>query len=240
MSGPRLLLYGATGNSGARLAEALAPLGDRLLLGGRDGDALHALGNRLGLSVRRFGLEDPALLGRALDGADVVLNAAGPYAATALPLARACITTGTDYLDLSGEWPSFEALLALDEPARARGVMLLPGVAVAILVSDCLLAAAARLFPRVAALRLGLSRPHILGRGSIRTMFGLADTHALVRVNGQLERVSAHRHIRDFDFGAGPVRASAFSWPDVITVERSTGVGSFAAFVETATVERAT
>jgi short subunit dehydrogenase-like uncharacterized protein len=239
MSGPRLLLYGATGNSGTRIAEALAPLGDRLLLGGRDGDALHALGKRLGVSVRRFGLEDPALLPPALGGVDVVLNAAGPYAATALPMARACIAAGIDYLDLSGEWTSFEALLTLDEQAEARGVMLLPGVAVAILVSDCLLAAAARLFPKVAALRLGLSRPHILGRGSIRTTIGLADTHALVRVDGALQRVPAHRQIRDFDFGAGLVRAAAFSWPDVMTVERSTGVGTYAAYVEAAPAERA-
>ena len=146
-----------------------------------------------------------------------MLNAAGPYRQTAAPMIRACLRTGTDYVDLTGEWPVFAAAMAQAPAAHSEGVMLLPGAGVAITITDCLLAMAANDMPDAVRLRLGISRAHQLSRGSVETMLGLADGRALIRREGVIQSLPAGRLAHDFDFGDGRRRAVSFSWPDVVT-----------------------
>jgi short subunit dehydrogenase-like uncharacterized protein len=70
-------------------------------LAGRSSDRLLSLSaDYPRLSVLSAGVEDaPALL----TGVDLVINCAGPFADTALPLAAAAVRAGVHYLDLSAE-----------------------------------------------------------------------------------------------------------------------------------------
>lgn len=234
----RVLLYGATGFSGRRIAGRLADLGRSVVLAGRDAAKVGPLAEELDLPMRSFGLENGEAIDRALGDVALVLNAAGPYRDTAAPMIAACLRTGTDYVDLSGEWPSFVAAMAQDEAARSADVMLLPGAGVAITVTDCLLAMAADAMPDVAKLRIALSSPHLLSRGSVRTALSLADSHTLVRRAGVLHRLPGGRLARDFDFGHGLRRAVSFSWPDVVTGQFTTGVPTIEAYCESGWISR--
>ena len=60
---------------------------------------------------------------------------------------RACLSTGAHYLDITGEIPVFEAILARGEAAREAGVALIPGVGFDVVPSDCLAARLARALP---------------------------------------------------------------------------------------------
>ena len=117
-----LLIYGASGYMGALTARTAVAAGLTPVLGGRRAEAVAPLAQELGLRTRVASLDDPAALAAALDGMDVVLNCAGPFPATTVPLAQACIRAGVHYLDLAGEVPEYEALLARDArratPAR--------------------------------------------------------------------------------------------------------------------------
>ena len=53
----RVLIYGANGFSGSRIAERLADLGDGVVLAGRDADKVGAVAERLRRPMRVFGLE---------------------------------------------------------------------------------------------------------------------------------------------------------------------------------------
>jgi len=68
----------------------------------------------------------------------VVLCVAGPFSVTSRPTADACLRNCVHYLDITGEIEVFEALAARDDEAKARGVMLLPGVGFDVVPSDCL------------------------------------------------------------------------------------------------------
>jgi short subunit dehydrogenase-like uncharacterized protein len=235
----RVLLYGASGFSGRRIAGRLADLGRSVVLAGRDAAKVGPISEELRLPMRSFGLMEGDAIDSALGDVSLVLNAAGPYRDTASPMIAACLRTGTDYADLSGEWPSFAAAMAQDETARAAGVMLLPGAGVAITVTDCLLAMAADSMPAAAKLRLAISSPHPLSRGSIRTALSLTDSHVLVRRAGVLHRLPGGRLARDFDFGDGLRRAVSFSWPDVVTGQFTTGVPTIEAYCESNWLSRA-
>lgn len=218
----RVLLYGATGRSGRLLAEALRDLADGLVLGGRDAASLSPLAGCLGLEARM--LRTDGDIAEGLNDVGLVVNAAGPFVRTAEAAIEACLRTRTDYMDIAGEWPVFAHAHARDKEAAAVDTMLLPGVGFAIAATDGALALAAARCSDAVRLRLAMSTPHGLSRGSRATLWAMNDSAVRIRRDGVLRREPAGALWRAFDFGDGPKRAIAVSWPDVVTVGHSTGV----------------
>ena len=122
----QVLVYGATGHTGRAVVAALSERGMSPVLAARDAVRLGELTDALGLEGRAFPVDDVP----DLSGVDLVLNCAGPFADTALPLARAAVAAGAHYLDIAAEQPSTLALLhSLSAAAAAAGVVVMPGVA---------------------------------------------------------------------------------------------------------------
>src|SRR6187399_75857 len=106
-----IVLFGATGFTGALTAEYLArnaPDGLRWALAGRNRAKLDALSERLGIDVPLLHADvgDEASLRSVAESARVVITTVGPYVAYGEPLVAACAAAGTDYVDLTGE-PEF-------------------------------------------------------------------------------------------------------------------------------------
>jgi short subunit dehydrogenase-like uncharacterized protein len=99
-----------------------------------------------------------------------VLCAAGPFSATSRPVADACLRNRVHYLDITGEIDVFEALAARDAEAKARGIMLLPGVGFDVAPSDCLAAHLKRRLPDANDLRPYLSLRANTSRGTAKTI----------------------------------------------------------------------
>lgn len=234
-----ILVYGAYGFSAGLILAQLKGSALPLVLGGRDATRLAALGAQLGLPVRAFGLDTPEEAQRGLAGIGTVLHAAGPYKATSAAMIDACMAAGADYLDLSGEWPTFAAAQARSSQAAAAGIMLMPGAAFSIVPTDCLLAHAVGATPHTRRLRLALSRPHAMSRGSLASALGLTNETGLVRRNGELQPVPGGSLVRAFDFGAGASDCVAVAWPDLVTAHVSTGVGDIETYTEAPLVTRA-
>jgi short subunit dehydrogenase-like uncharacterized protein len=112
-----LVLFGATGFTGALTAEYLArhaPPGCRWALAGRNRAKLESLRDRLATDDPSLGdlpllhadVTDPTSLQAVADRARVVITTVGPYIEHGEPLVAACAKAGTDYVDLTGE-PEF-------------------------------------------------------------------------------------------------------------------------------------
>jgi short subunit dehydrogenase-like uncharacterized protein len=139
MSGTQTwMIYGAAGHTGALIAQHARERGHRPVLAGRSAPAISALAGQLGLPHRAAALDDPAALGAALAGVDLVLNAAGPFLHTAVPLAQACLDAGVHYLDIGNELQVFRALYDLDQRARRAGVVIIPGAGFGVVATNCL------------------------------------------------------------------------------------------------------
>jgi short subunit dehydrogenase-like uncharacterized protein len=231
MSG-RALLYGATGYTGRLVARRLAEAGVDVVLAGRDAEGVRRVAEPLGRAWISFDLRSPEAIEQALAGVDVVLHAAGPYEKTAAPMIGACLRTGTHYLDLSGEWPCFVDAMALDAQAREAGVMIMPGVGLTIVATDCLLALAMQARPDAMKLRIGISKAQVVTRGSVVTATTLLSPDVVIRRNGALATVPAGSLVHAFDFGEGLSEAVAMSWADVVTGGFTTGVGEIEVYSE--------
>jgi short subunit dehydrogenase-like uncharacterized protein len=113
-----IVLFGATGFTGALTAEYLAANagGARLALAGRNRSKLEKLG--LGLPLLHADVEEPDSLREMAASARVVITTVGPYVRYGEPVVAACAEAGTDYVDLTGE-PEFVDLMYVRHHARA-------------------------------------------------------------------------------------------------------------------------
>jgi short subunit dehydrogenase-like uncharacterized protein len=177
----------------------------------------------LGLNARAFDLGDPVRIDAAIKDVSAVLCAAGPFSATSRPVADACLRNRIHYLDITGEIDVFEALAARDAEAKARGVMLLPGVGFDVVPSDCLAAHLKRRLPDANDLRLYLSLGANMSRGTAKTMVQAIAAGTRMRRRGRI--LSRDRtEVGSCDFGEGDRPTVQFSWGDVATAFRSTGI----------------
>jgi hypothetical protein len=140
----RVLVYGATGHTGRFVVDELLRRGLVPVLAGRSAERLATVPPRhAALDRRVVGVDDPDLLRQAVAGTAAVINCAGPFLDTALPLARAAIEAGAHYLDVTAEQPVVQALYRdLDASARAAGVAVVPAMAFYGGLADLLVTAA--------------------------------------------------------------------------------------------------
>src|SRR4051812_45973886 len=112
-----IVLFGATGYTGALTAEYLAghaPPSTRWALAGRDAGKLAALRDRLAaieprcadLPLVHADVTDRSSLDEVARSTRVVITTLGPYVRYGEPLVAACAAAGTHYADLAGE-PEF-------------------------------------------------------------------------------------------------------------------------------------
>jgi len=230
MSAP-VVIYGATGHSGALVARHAGAGGHRPVLAGRDTEKLRALGDALRTTWRTATVDDDAGLRRAFAGATVVLNAAGPFSRTAMPVLDACLAVGAHYLDLSGEVLVIESLARRHEDFMRRGTMVVPAVGYEVVASDCLAAWVWARLRDATVLRIATTPASWASRGSVRTL-GEATRSSFVRVDGTLRETGLGTPRHTFDFGQGPRPALGLALADLATAYYTTGIPTIETYVE--------
>lgn len=235
----RLLLYGATGFTGRRIAEAAVQRGLNFSIASRDPRSLKDLAGQLQLPWYAIDLCNSDSLDELVRDHDLVLNAAGPFHDTCIPVLEACLRSDSHYIDVSGELPSFARTLRYNQTARERGVMLMPGAGFVVAPSDCLALHVSQQLPEATSLRLAFSQIGNFSRGTLRAMANLAARETTVTRHGHLTTVPVGRLERFFDFGQGPSRSSAVAWADVLTAPRTAGYKNVEVYVEADLIRRA-
>ncbi|AFZ72154.1 saccharopine dehydrogenase family protein [Natronobacterium gregoryi] len=229
-----LLVYGSYGYIGSRIAAKAVSRGWSPVVAGRDRSNVTRQADALGVERRVFTLAEPAgkqVLTDSLEDVEAVLNCAGPFVETAEPLVEACLETGTDYLDVTGECPVFERLRQRDQRARDAGVTVLPGVGFDVVPTDCLAAFLDGVLPEADRLHLGKKSRSSLSRGTARTALEGLCEGGVIRRNGRLLRVPVAFRSREIDFGHGPEHAVTVPFGDVVTAAYDTGLESVEVYV---------
>ena len=213
-----VLIYGSTGYVGSLLVAAAADRKIDAIVAGRS-ESVVELAATAGLEARIGGVDSIAL-----DGADVVINAAGPFVHTAASLARRCVESGVHYVDLAGEAAEFEAVHAFHESAVDAGVTLMPGVGFGVVPTDCLALHLKRRVPEGVSIDIGFATTGRVSGGTLRTLAaGYGDRG---RVPGELLRT------RQIDFDTGSKRCIENPWRgDLFTTPLSTGIGAVTTWI---------
>jgi short subunit dehydrogenase-like uncharacterized protein len=120
-------VFGANGHTGRFVVQELQRRGFPVVVIGRDPARLQAAFPQG--TARVATVDDARSLDAALDGVAAVVNCAGPFLDTALPVAEAAIRARAHYFDVTAEQASAQALFdRLDAPAREAGTVVMPAV----------------------------------------------------------------------------------------------------------------
>jgi short subunit dehydrogenase-like uncharacterized protein len=230
---PSWLLYGATGYTGTLIADMAKARGAEPILAGRNAEKLKALAEKLGLKSRSFDIEDRMAADKGLLGIKLVLNCAGPFTQTGVPLAQAAIRNGVHYLDIAGEVHAVRALQRLDERAKEDNVMVLPGVAFGCMPGEALLCYIKDKRPGLVRAQVATAISGGASKGTIRTMFESLQMPGYTRDRGQLAPAKPGETKLTVDFGTGGKRVCMTNpWRSELF---TAGIGSAIAHLETYT-----
>lgn len=219
------MLYGANGYTGALIARRAKSEGNSPILAGRNAPEIAALRDELQLPARVFSLGLPAAIEEALRGVSLVLNCAGPFSKTALPMMRACVAARVHYLDITGEIAVFESAHGLDADAKAAGVILCPGVGFDVVPTNCVALMLKQALPEATELALGFDMTgRNMSKGTAKTFVEALGKSGVVRRGGRLVEFPIGHGERRVDFGRGERLAMPIPWGDVFTAYYTTGI----------------
>jgi short subunit dehydrogenase-like uncharacterized protein len=210
--GARVVVFGATGYTGARTAEAMVRRGLRPVLAGRDPRKLTALAQRLGgLETEIAHVTDETSVARLVGRGDVLVSTVGPFTELGTPAVAAAVDAGAVYLDSTGEPPFIRAVHERWGPVAERsGAALLtafgndyvPGVLAGALALRAAGGGADRV--DVGYFLTGLGRGQPFSRGTLRSLAGIATQPLYAWRDGALRTEAAGARMRTFDVAGRP------------------------------------
>jgi len=124
-------VFGAYGHTGHFVIAELCKRGWKPILSGRDAAKLRTLRDAYPeLEIRVANLEIPNSLEAAVSGSSVIINCAGPFLDTAIPIIEVAIRSGIHYLDVAAEQAAVLGVFQrFEHDARAAGVVVAPAMA---------------------------------------------------------------------------------------------------------------
>jgi hypothetical protein len=134
-----ITVLGGYGVFGGRIAEALVRRpSTQVRIAGRNQHAGLRFAARIGAEFRQCDLAQPATLDQAIEGATVVVHAAGPFQGTDYHVARRCIDLRSHYVDIADGRDYVTGIVSLHAAAQARGVMVVSGASTVPAISHAL------------------------------------------------------------------------------------------------------
>lgn len=219
-----LLIYGSYGYTGELITERAIEEGLLPTLAGRSAESVERQATEYDLDHRVFSLDHPTVVEREVAEFDAVLNCAGPFSKTAGPMVAACLESGTDYLDITGEIRVLEAVAERDREAERADVTLLPGVGFDVVPTDCLAAYLGAQLPSATRLSLAIDGLGTFSPGTLKSVIEGLSMGGAARIDGEIETVPPAWKVRRIDLGTGPKPAVTIPWGDVSTAYYATGI----------------
>jgi saccharopine dehydrogenase-like NADP-dependent oxidoreductase len=185
----RILLIGASGHFGARLARLLAQEeGMTLLLAGRRRAPLVALAAAID-GAEALCLDRALLTAETLraNRIDLVIDASGPFQLMRPIVVEAAIAAGVDYIDLADGRDFVRGVAAFDAAARASGVAIISGASSTPALSHAVIDRLTRGWQRIDTIRVAISpsnrQPH--GQAVIESILSAAGQPLRLFADGQ-------------------------------------------------------
>ncbi|GLQ51585.1 saccharopine dehydrogenase family protein [Dyella flava] len=218
----RVLLIGATGVFGARIAARLAHDSRfELILAGRTRAGLEHLRDQLGDVLVRIAVIDVDAIDLLATlhslAPQLVIHAAGPFQAQDYRVAEACLACHSDYVDLADGRDFVAGFAALDARARAAGRLLVSGAstlpALSSAVIDRLQAGFASLRSIEHAISPGNRTPR--GDATVAAILGYCGRPVSIWQNGEWHRGYGWLSTRRASFMSGPRWVGLCDVPDL-------------------------
>jgi short subunit dehydrogenase-like uncharacterized protein len=225
------LIYGAAGYTGKITVESAVKQGLKPTLAGRTESKIKPIADEFGLDYLIFGLDDIETIAKNLANFPLVLNCAGPFSRTAKQMVKACLQSGTHYLDITGEIEVFELVKSFHQKAVDKNIIVMSGVGFDVVPTDCMAKYVHNKLPDATHLELawaGLGGS--ISHGTMSTMVDGLGRSGAVRENGKIVAQPTGKEGKVVDFGEKQLFCMTIPWGDVSTAFFTTGIPNIKVF----------
>lgn len=230
-----IAVYGAYGHTGRFVVAELCRRGHAPILCGRDEGKLSAMAAQWPSLQRRVAMVSaPATLDAALQGADAVINCAGPFLDTAAPVIEAALRAGIHYLDVAAEQRAVQDVFEQHAEAAGRAkVVVMPAMAFYGGLADLLATAAAGDWVDVDAIEVAVALDSWHPTLGTRLTGQRNRFPRLVVSQGQPALLPDPPPIREWSFAPpfGCQSMVALPFTEVVTIPRHLKTGSLDSYI---------
>jgi saccharopine dehydrogenase-like NADP-dependent oxidoreductase len=127
----RIVVLGGCGDVGSHVVkELVASFSGSVVIADYRVAKARAMAAQLGAKAEAAFVDanDESSLVKVLEGADAAVGCIGPFYRYAVPVARAAVRAGVNYVDICDDYGPVDELLSLDDAARAAGMTLITGL----------------------------------------------------------------------------------------------------------------
>ena len=226
------MIYGATGYTGKLIAEEAVRRGHHPIIAGRDAEKVSHLAHQMGLEWTAFGINDNETLCRNVEGVDLVLNTASPFAETGSPLMDACISARCHYLDISNEISLLQQAQTRQQRALAQQIAIIPGVGFGTVASNSLASYVCKQVADPVSLEIAIS-PYVAHKsvGATRSTLETIARGGYVRRNSIVVATPFGAGARMVRFGDGDRCVVPVPSGDLQAAAMATGVANITVYV---------
>lgn len=150
---------------------------------------------------------------------------------TSKPFVDACLRTKTHYLDITGEYKVFEEVLSRNVEAMNAGIVLLPGIGMDVVPTDCLASKLKATLPSATHLQMALF-PHgaEISPGTMKTVLLSLTEPSKIRKDGQIADAT-RQELTWNNPDMGEVRTRVLTWGDITSAYHSTNIPNISVYV---------
>jgi short subunit dehydrogenase-like uncharacterized protein len=223
-----VLVYGAYGHTGQFVVPELLRQGLTPILSGRNPARLGKVAGQFpGLEVRPASVDDSHSLEDAVRGTGLVVNCAGPFLDTAVPVAAAAVRAGAHYLDVTAEQAAVQGVYRAHEELQWRtDVAVMPAMAFYGGLADLLATTAVGGWETVDEITVAIGLDRWWPTEGTRNTGRRNTVTRLVVNGGRLVPAPSPAPLRDWEFPAplGPQTVTDCPFAEIITMARHLGV----------------
>ncbi|HLG13747.1 MAG TPA: saccharopine dehydrogenase NADP-binding domain-containing protein [Blastocatellia bacterium] len=231
-----ITLIGATGFTGTLIAHEIHRLGISARLAARDEHKLERLNAEAGgcFDLATVDVTDPASVERALDGASVVINCAGPFTDLGEPVVSRAVRRGIHYVDTTGEQGFIKTVYdKYDDEARSNGIALVPACAFEYALGDAATGLAVGTPAQCDSLEITYSATGIgMSRGTKKSVIRAMSSDAFRYRDGKLVKQRPGENSVTVEIpGVGKRKAYSFPGGEVLMAPRHIEVRDVTTFM---------
>jgi short subunit dehydrogenase-like uncharacterized protein len=157
MTTPRIVILGGYGTFGSLIAEQLARPDAEVVICGRDVTKGRALAESLQARFVRCDARSRDSLRHAVAGAQMVINAAGPFQAKDYSIPQICIEQGCHYVDLGDGREYVAGIGQLHDDAKARSTFVCVGASTTPAITSAAVAELRPHFQHIRSIKVALT-----------------------------------------------------------------------------------
>jgi saccharopine dehydrogenase-like NADP-dependent oxidoreductase len=154
---PRIVILGGYGTFGSLIAEQLARSDAQVIIAGRDAIKGRAFATSLNAGFIRCDANNSASLRDVAAGAQLVINASGPFQAKDYSIPQICIEQGCHYIDLGDGREYVAGIAQLHNSAKEHHVFVCAGASTTPAVTSAAAADLCQAFQRVRSIKVALT-----------------------------------------------------------------------------------